>query len=414
MSTQTPTVTPTPLPPPPGKIYFFWDSKIIRDLNTNPVHSLYLATPGEGLGDWNIQPLVEEIIGHPQITLSPGKTKFAFTALEDKNGDGSVSDEGYDRGFDAPNIFTYILTNSEFVRLTSEYFSGYTGWLSDNELAVGFRAINTNDLTWRQLINEEVLPDDMLGISLSPDGNFIAVNQTSGQISLIKIESGEVVVVTNEMGGANEIGLSDVKMVWSSDSKWLALNQSSTNHFIVVNIDSQETIPIPISGPPLEMTIYPLPRHKLAWSPDNQYLAVVQPKPDGSVLLLLNSLDFTPQEMISTPGEIHNLFWSPNGSQLAMTISKGEKDASLHVLEITSGDFRELWQSAESTRFYIVAWSPDSEWLLFFNGTGWSPREDEAGIYVIHKNGGVPYLVSNTSGSRDPIAFYWLPEMDTP
>lgn len=400
--TEMPTSTAVPLPPPPGEIYFFWDSQNISDLNSNPVHSLYVATSGESPDDWDIQPLVDEIIGHPQITLSPGKTKFAFTALEDKNGDGSVSDEGYDRGFDAPNIFTYQLTNGEFTRLTSEYFSGYTGWLSDNELAVGSSAINTDNLTWRQLINEEVLPDDILGLSLSPDGKFIAMNQASSQISVLKLESGEVVVVTNEVGGANAVGWSDVEMVWSSDGKWLALNQSSTNRLIVVNMDSLATIPIPISGTPLQ------------WSSNNQYLAVVQPAPDGSTLHLLNSSDFTPQEMVNTPGEIYNLFWSPDSSQLAMSIREGEKDASLHVLDIESGDFQELWQSAESTRFYIAAWSPNSKWLLFFNGTGWSPRDDEAGVYVIDKNGGDPYLVLDTSGSRDPNAFYWLPEIDTP
>ncbi|MCL4872367.1 MAG: PD40 domain-containing protein [Anaerolineae bacterium] len=348
--------------------------------------------------------MVEEIIGHPQLTLSPGKTKFAFTALEDKNGDGHVSDEGYDRGFDAPNIFTYSRTNGEFARLTSEYFSGYTGWLSDNELAIGDRAINTDNLSWRQLLNQAELPDDIIGSSLSPDGKFIAINQNSGQVSLINIESGEVVVVTNEIGGANEVGRSDVEMVWSPDGKWLALTQPSISHLIVVNTDTQVVVQVPAAVSLL----------KPVWSPDNQYLAVVQQKAGESALILLSSSDFTGQEMLSIPGGIYNLLWSPDSSQLAMATTEGEKDASLNVLNIENGDFRELWHSTESTRFYIAAWSPDSTWLLFFNGQGWSPRDDTAGIYLIHRDGGDPHLVVDTSGSRDPIAFYWLPIINAP
>lgn len=83
----------------------------------------------------------------------------------------------------------------------------------------------------------------------------------------------------------------------------------------------------------------------------------------------------------------------------------------MHVLDIESGELRDLWQSTESARFYIADWSPDSKWLLFFNGQEWSPQDDEAGIYLINKNGGESYLVLDTSGSRDPIGFYWLPEV---
>lgn len=393
--TETPTITPTLLSSPPGEIYFFWDSKIISDLNINPVYSLYLATPREVSERWDIQPLVEQIIGHPQVDLSPGKTRFAFTILEDKNGDGDVSNEGYDRGLDAPNIFTYTLTDGEFARLTSEYFSGYLGWLSDSELAVGFRAINTEDFSWREVISEENIPNEIRSSALSPDGSMIATHQRSGQVSLVNTGTGEIITIAN--------GISDpiTEMIWSADSQWLALNQPSVNQLILVNTQSLEAIPVGLSSP----------IHYLVWSPDNRHIAAVQETSNGTGLFLLNNSDMSSQVPLTTPGQVYSLLWSPDSLQLAMAITEGEKEASMHVLDIENGELWDLWQSTESTRSYIADWSPDSNWLLFFNGQGWSPRDDEAGVYLINKNGGEPYLVLDTSGSRDPIAFYWLPEV---
>ncbi|MBL1129601.1 MAG: hypothetical protein D8M54_13970 [Chloroflexi bacterium] len=339
--------------------------------------------------------MVEQIIGHPQVGLSPGKTRFAFTILEDKNGDGDVSNEGYDRGLDAPNIFTYTLTDGEFARLTSEYFSGYLGWLSDNELAVGFRAINTNDFSWRQVISEENVPDEIRNNALSPDGSMIATHQNSGQVSLIKTRTGEIITI------ANEIGDPATEMIWSADSQLLALNQPSVNQLILVNTQSLETIPVNLSSP----------IRYLVWSPDNRHIAAVQETPDGTGLFLLNNSDISSQVPLTTQGQVYSLLWSPDSSQLAMAITEREKEASMHVLDIESGELRDLWQSTESARFYIADWSPDSKWLLFFNGQEWSPQDDEAGIYLINKNGGESYLVLDTSGSRDPIGFYWLPEV---
>ncbi|MBK8989622.1 MAG: PD40 domain-containing protein [Chloroflexi bacterium] len=403
--TETPTITPISLPPLPGEIYFFWDSKHLpRGEVFDPVQTLYRIS-GENLKDVEISTVADEIIGWPYISLSPDKTAFLFTKLEDRNGDGNVSFEGYNQGFDGPNIFTYSLINRSVTRITKDFPTVINPeWGEGDETILfgqstsGLSSIHVaNGIT--QLV--AAFPEDLITwTDVSPNGRLIGINLDSILISIVDQQTGEVTGVTHEIGGLG------VERAWSPDSKWLLLNQPFTNRRFLVNVQTLTASPL------MGLTSF----QSFAWPPDSQKLTFVQDTGDGSSLMSLDPTDLSTRKLFSVPGSIHNLFWSPDGSHLAMTISVGEKIA-LHILDAETGELRELWQNSDSKRFYIAAWSPDGEWLLFFRGRGWPLShgpDDEAGIYITHQSGGEAHLILDTSNASDPYGFFWLPEIQVP
>ncbi len=401
----TPTVTPTPLPPLPGEIYFLWDPKHLpRGEVFDPIQNLYLISD-EGDDGLEISLVVNEIVGWPYISLSPDKTTFVFTGLEDRNGDGYVSFEGFNRGFDGPNVFSYSREDSSVSRVTSDYPIIFNPeWEADGQRILygqstyGLSSINVADGASHLIAS---FPGDQITwTDVSPDGRLVALNLDSILINIINIQTGEITQVTNEIGGFG------VERVWSPDSKWLVLSQPVTNRVFLVNVETSTANLVS------EVDAF----YSLAWSPDSQRLAFVQDTTEGSRLMSLNPIDLSTEEIVSTPGKIYSLQWSPDGSQLAMAIAV-EETATLDVLNIESGKLRELWQSDESRRFHIPAWSPDGEWLLFFHGRGWPLShgpDDEAGLYHIHQNGGEAQLILDTSNTSDPYGFFWLPEIQNP
>lgn len=395
--TETPTETAVALP---DHIYFLWDPKDLpRGEVIDPVQNLYLISD-EIPNSLETSPVIEEIIGWPYISLSPDKTKFLLTNLEDRNGDGYVSFEGYNRGFDGPNVFTFSLLDSSLTRITSDYPIIFNPeWGVDGQTILygqSTYALSTINVANGVSHLITAFPEDQITwTDVSPDGRLVALNLDSVLINIADTQTGGIILITNEIGGFG------VERAWSPDSKWLVLSQPLTNQIFLINAEMLTVNPI--EG----LNTF----SSFVWSPNSQQLAFVQDTNEGSTLMLLDPTDLSVQSLLNNQGSIYSLVWSPDGSQLAMAIALEEK-VTLSVLDIESGDLRELWQNDESRRFYIPAWSPDGEWLLFFHGQGWPLShgpDDEAGLYFIHQSGGEAHLILDTSNTSDPYGFFWLP-----
>ncbi|MCB8921200.1 MAG: PD40 domain-containing protein [Ardenticatenaceae bacterium] len=403
-STITPVPTTLPTSLPIGHIYFMWDSKPLPQSELSmdePVQNLYVAKLDLATDEWLIEPVLTELVGWPYIQLSPDKTKFLLTILEDRNNDGQVSVDGYNRGFDGINVYTYTLDDQVFTPITSSFpviFNPF--WRSDNRTIVFGQSTKEISFLNTETGVVEIIrtyPEQTRWIDLSPDSQFIALNFDSIQISFLDLQTKNDITITNEIGG---IG---VDRAWSSDGAWLFLGQPFTNRYMLVDVSTFETYTLS----PANSILNPV------WSPNNQQMSFVQEVSDGTQLMLLDPISLTTQQLLNTSGRIHYTLWSPNGQYIAVVIADDEK-FSLVVFDVITGMGHELWQSSDSKRFYIPSWSPDNQWLLFFDGQGWSPgKGDHAGLYAIHRDGGVAKLILDTSGTYDPYGFYWLPETET-
>ena len=119
--TTTSTPTPTLPPPPDWVLYFLWDSENIPSGLGDPVQTLFKAVPGRTPEVWQIEPVLENLVGQPQSVLALDKSILAITPLEDLNGDGYVSLQGYARGGDGLNIFVYSFANGSYQRVTEDF-----------------------------------------------------------------------------------------------------------------------------------------------------------------------------------------------------------------------------------------------------------------------------------------------------
>ena len=406
-STPLPTATKRPthnlLVPPAGELYFLWDSKQMpNSIIDEPIQSLYLALPGITPTDWQIKPLLDNLIGVPYSALSPDKTKFAFTILEDKNNDGYISFESYNMWLDAPNLYIYSLKDGSFERVTENYPDLYEPtWLADNQTIVSRQSshdivsVNTTSHIIESIYES---PETMHWILVSPGEEEIAVNFDSGKVSFLDPLTGQLTDVASGIGGFG------VDHAWSLDGRWLALTQWFNGLFFLVNTQTNQSIAVP----ELNAVRYP------AWSPDSQQLALIQGNPDGSTLVLFNPEDGIITPLLNMPAEMRDLLWSPDGSQLAFSIWQDD-GISLGVVDIDKNEFRELWHMTGAGRFKIPAWSPDGQWLLFHSGRlplftePSDPVEnDQSGLYLIHQSGGEPIQLLDTSEGLDPYDFYWL------
>jgi Tol biopolymer transport system component len=81
-----------------------------------------------------------------------------------------------------------------------------------------------------------------------------------------------------------------------------------------------------------------------------------------------------------------------------------EDESGLLIFASESGDFQQLLESNHEIETHPFSWSPDGEWLLFSQ-----TQSEESGLYLIHRQGGEPYLLLDTTGTVLPYFVNWLP-----
>lgn len=394
--TKTATATPLPtLPPPPpptGHIYFFWDPNPLPSSGYGSLNqSLYLASPGSGPDNWQIEPLLNEVYGLPFVALSPDQTKLAFTILEDRNGDGSISDTGYEMGFDWPNIFFYSLIDDILQRVTDDYPEVYSlSWLP-NSLVLTYPNVdtvfsfNTSDFSKTQLVGP--FTDEVPRLAWSPNGNLLAIELSSGILYLLHQDTGEVIQVTNTPADYESY------IFWSPNGQWLASTTFSGVGLFVVNSETLEISTL------ATMDYFVSP----AWSPNSEKLAMVQTVRDVSSSLSIWSPVSKAVDLIMERDFISDVNWSNDSSTLAVSYLRDGYGGIL-LLDPASGKVQVLTEMENVTEIYLVTWSPDDEWLLFF-----SRQPHKAGLYLIHRSGSESNLLLETTDTYSPNGLFWLP-----
>lgn len=397
-----PTTTPTPapiLPPPPDWVlYFLWDSVNTPSGLGDPIQALFKAVPGVTPDDWQIEIVLENLVGQPQSVMSLDKSTLAITPLEDLNGDGYVSYEGYARGGDGLNIFVYSFLNGSYQRVTEDFPRSLVTVLEDNKILVryyarDFRIIDLADLSVKQL-TPPIADNDIHWIKPSPDRSVIAVNLHSAQLQLIDTQSGEIKYVSRDIGGF------PVESTWSPDGQWLAVAQPAIGHFFLVEAATAEAIQIP----DFDSLHYP------TWSPDGERLFLVREIPNGSELLFFDMKNQTFDSVASLSATVGEPLWSPDGKHIAFT-TRSEGGTGLELLNLTDSSLEELWFFPGVRRFQIFSWSPDSQWLIFHAGQApLNIVEDESGLFLYHQNSGSIFQILDSSGKYDPYGFIWQKE----
>ena len=398
----------TTVPPPTGRLYFLWDPESMAEQYgvLGPFQNLYVALPGETISDWQIEPLLENLVGWPKLVPSPDKTTIALNPLDDRNADGDISQEGYNRGLDWPNIHIYSLLNNSFERATSDYPQSLITTLNDNQIIAnyfdqGLVVLNNDGTLSRQLAppfaerTEWILP--------SPDRQQLAINYETKQLHLLDTNSGEIKQATQDIGGMI------VKAVWSPDSQWVAVAQQATGKFFLIDANTAEVQDVPNLG----VTRYPTWSPYPAWSPDSQQVAVVQETPEGFNLLSYHLADKATTVLLSTPAQVKDIIWSPDSSRIAISLWQDE-GVTLGMVNTTTSQLDTLWFVPNSRRFSIHSWSPEGQWLLLTVGEMplfANKNEAFAGLYLVHADTGEAFQLMDTTGFYDPYSFIWLPDM---
>lgn len=394
--TKTATVTLPPtlptLPPPTGSIYFLWDpTQLPLSGQGDPVQNLYLATLGGIPDNWQIEPILDKLYGWPITALSPDRTKLALTILEDRNGDGSISNIGYDMGLDWPNIFFYSLTDDSLQRVTDEDPEVYTlNWLSDNQTLFyqndkTIFSFNTADFSKTQFAGPFV--DGITQFAWSPDDSLLAVELRSSILYFLRKDTGDVI----EPGGL-PTGY-DSFIGWSPNSQWLASTISRNAGLFVVNPNSSEIVNLVSSD-------Y---SSQFVWSPDGQLLAFTQNVLRTSSSLQLWDSNSQTITLLTEAVSTSKMVWSSDSSSFAVGYVK-EKTGGIWVIDVLTNAVRELAQFDNAIKIAPLSWSPNGQWLLFFH-----EQESSAGLYLIHREGGEIYLLQETTNTYEPYNIFWLP-----
>ncbi len=396
--TPIPTPAPTLPPPPDWVIYFLWDSENIPSGLGDPVQTLFKALPDTTPEEWQIEPVLENLVGWPQSVLSLDKTTLAITPLEDLNGDGYVSEQGYDRGFDGPNIFVYSFANGSYQRATRDFPRFLVTVLEDNKILARyydreFRIIDLADLSVTQL-TPPIADDGIHWINPSPDRTVIAVNLHSAQLQLINTESGEIKRTSRDIGGF------PVESTWSPDGQWLAIAQPAVGHFFLVDANSAEVIQIPDFGS----------IHNPTWSPDGEKLFLIRDVPDGSELLFFDLDSHTIDSIATFPNVTGEPLWSPDGKYIVFP-TRTDEGMGLEMLNVADNSLDELWFVPNAGRAQVFSWSPDSQWLLVHVGEEQvNMIENEGGLFILHQNSKGAFQILDSSSRYDPYGFIWLQE----
>jgi len=399
--TPEPTLTPTPIPPPTGRIYFLWDPQPLPISGFgNSVQSLLLATPDEVSTTWNIETVLEGLVGWPAAVLSPDKTQIALSPIEDANQDGFASQEGYNRGFDAPNLYLFDLINAELTAVTTNFpnirpWEIY--WLPEGQtLLLGQN--HTISLVSPVDQIKQIGPAFSTRIEwsqLSPNARLIIVNFVSGELLGLDIVTEEELFTLEGIGGRG------LKGIWSPDSKWIILHRAPGSEFFFVDGKTFALSSMTIEG---SMGL-------MAWSPINSTLVIHEFTDNYSRLLLVNPKDLTVEPLVemSTDTTLGYLGWSPDGAHVLYLLKQG-LTGSLVTVDMNNGEHQTIWHDEAIGRFNFLGWSPDNEWMILFAGQGsFYGRGDHAGVYMLHRRGNTLHQLVETSEFSDPYGFFWLP-----
>jgi len=196
---------------------------------------------------------------------------------------------------------------------------------------------------------------------------------------------------------------------WSPDGSRIVLARSSAKENEIILTDTAGQNPQTI-GTYAEKTAF-------AWSPDSTRLAYLDGLQalDSGTVGPLHVIDLETKEEIVEDGDIIGFFWSPSGEEIAYFVlmqapadgssASGSTDASpqfvleLHVLDVTSGESRQLFLYRPTQQFLSI--------LPYFDQyhqsmTIWSPDNNNLVLSFIDQSGNPGIAVVAASGNLEP------------
>lgn len=389
--TQVPDIINDPtLPQPTGKIYFLWDPNPVpeeRGIHEQHNNNFYEVAPEIVPNDWHIEPTLE-MLGYPAMRLSPDSTKLAIIRPYDTNGDGLVYTY---EGSEPANVFSFSIADNSLIPLTdNQWKPNSISWLPDSQR-----------LSYPQLgdvllvsLGDPFHPKDLYAfdgnvddLAWSPDGKNLAIIHGSGRnprlstkLEFFQPDKNQILTVIDNVNA-------DQNIIWSPNSQWIALTETFNKRGLsVVNTNNHEIIELS----PLDEFVF------FAWEPSGQQLAFS--RRNTLSLWDANSLEVNPLASMDALG---SPTWSPDGGTIAVGFTEGEQSGLLFVNPANGSQAKlELGMFANQP-----IWSPDGKWLLFS-----SELDDRTGLYMVHKDEGIPFLFLETTGRKEPYNIYWLPK----
>jgi TolB protein len=215
---------------------------------------------------------------------------------------------------------------------------------------------------------------------ISPDGSRIAyVSEQNGRYGLWVMNSdGTNAVQLPYVGNAGA-------PAWSPDSTRIAFGGDEPDWWEIWVIDAD-------GSNPRRLTTHAEPAGTPNWSPDGQRIIYQISTVSWRELYTVNP-DGTEQQpfLAATSPSHHDPVWSPDGTQLAtlryVVGSSGPHELWLMDADGTNG--RLLVAPITSWMLNNIAWSADSNWLVFAkDGQIWRVRRDGEGLAMVEVGAG--------------------------
>ena len=346
------------------------------------VNNLFWAFPGDQPDEWSIMPLPVGLIW--EIHPSPDETTLAMRYIDN---------------FQVEQLALYSLRDQQLIPVAgTEKFSDLSWWPDGPSVLYAKTAnlflIDTSGFLIEALTdNSDPIEGEpytyFAHLEVSPDGLWIATNvirgvgvsdkgflPTSTDLGLFDMEQHQHIII------ADNVGSDFVDLQWAADSESFVFTHEYNKGLYVFDVNHLEVLTL---GDDLVAPYFS------NWSPDGQSLAYAH----HTTLSLWDKQGRVSRELAQ--GEhISKPFWSPDGKYIAIGFRVGER-AGILILEPETNEQREYLLG-----FSVdwVSWSPDSQWLIYAEGTA---------LRILSIIDGSTYLLVPPNETMNPPKLvYWL------